>query len=164
IDIPSPLIRVAGVGGIGLNGDVKNALNWAPRVGITYQLTEKTVLRAGYGRSYDLGVFGSIFGHTVTQNLPVLSAQSLVAPANFASVFTLAQGPTPPVFPSVPSNGLLPVPNGVFTRALPDTQHLPMVDAYNVTAQHSLTPTISVEVGYVGNYGHRVFAGDGPDI
>jgi len=39
-----------------------------------------------------------------------------------------------------------------------------MVDAYNVTAQHSLTPTISVEVGYVGNYGHRVFAGDGPDI
>jgi hypothetical protein len=164
IDIPSPLIRVAGVGGIGLNGDVKNALNWAPRVGITYQLTEKTVLRAGYGRSYDLGVFGSIFGHTVTQNLPVLSAQSLVAPANFASVFTLAQGPTPPVFPSVPSNGLLPVPNGVFTRALPDTQHLPMVDAYNVTAQHSLTQTISVEAGYVGNYGHRVFAGDGPDI
>src|SRR5437667_185583 len=54
VDIPSPLIRVAGVGGIGLNGGVRNALNWAPRVGLSYQLTEKTVLRGGYGRSYDL--------------------------------------------------------------------------------------------------------------
>src|SRR5207245_10490252 len=99
-------------------GDVKNTLNWAPRVGVTYQLTEKTVLRTGYGRSYDLGVFGSIFGHTVTQNLPVLSAQSLVAPANFASVFNLAQAPPPPFFPAVPSNGLLRLPDGVFARVL----------------------------------------------
>src|SRR6266542_4393961 len=50
-DIPSPTIRVAGVGGIPLNGGIKNALNWAPRVGVTYQLAEKTVLRGGYGRS-----------------------------------------------------------------------------------------------------------------
>jgi hypothetical protein len=163
-DIPSPTLRVAGVGGVPLNGGIKNALNWAPRVGLTYQLGEKTVLRGGYGRSYDLGVFGSIFGHTVTQNLPVLSAQSLNAPANFASVFNLAQGPPSPVFPTVPANGLLTVPNGVFTRALPDKQHLPAVEAYNVTVQHELRPTISVEAGYVGNYGQRVFAGDGPDV
>jgi hypothetical protein len=164
VDIPSPNIRVAGIGGIGLNGDVKNALNWAPRVGVTYQLSEKTVLRGGYGRSYDLGVFGSIFGHTVTQNLPVLSAQNLSGPNDFDAVFNLAQGPPPPVFPAVPSNGLLPLPSGVFARALPDKQNLPMVDAYNVTVQRTLTHTISAEVGYVGNYGHRVFGGDGPDI
>ena len=30
----------------------------------------------GYGRSYDIGVFGSNFGHTVTQNLPVLLKQN----------------------------------------------------------------------------------------
>ena len=29
---------MAGVGGIGLNGNVKNAFNWAPRLGATYQL------------------------------------------------------------------------------------------------------------------------------
>jgi hypothetical protein len=162
--IPSPYIRVAGVGGIPLNGGIKNALNWAPRVGLTYQLNEKTVLRGGYGRSYDLGVFGSIFGHTVTQNLPVLSAQNLNAPNNFDAVFNLAQGPSPAAFPPVPSNGLLLVPNGVFERALPDKQHLPAVDAYNVTVQRELTSTISAEVGYVGNYGQRVFAGDGPDV
>ena len=163
VDIPSPNIRVAGIGGVGLNGDVKNTLNWAPRVGVTYQLTEKTVLRAGYGRSYDLGVFGSVFGHTVTQNLPVLSAQNITAPNTFDALFNLKNGPPPPAFPAVPSNGLLPLPNGVGGRINPDTMHTPAVDAYNITVQRELTTDISVEVGYVGNYGSRVFVGDGPD-
>ena len=35
----------------------------------------------GYGRSYDIGVFGSNFGHTVTQNLPVLLKQNVDATA-----------------------------------------------------------------------------------
>ena len=69
-------IRVGGVGDVDLHGNVKNKLNWAPRLGATYQINDKTVIRAGYGRSYDIGVFGSLFGHTVTQNLPVLSVQS----------------------------------------------------------------------------------------
>src|SRR5438132_1212878 len=133
VDIPSPNIRVAGVSGIGLNGDVKNSLNWAPRVGITYQVNDKTVLRSGYGRSYDLGVFGSVFGHTVTQNLPVLSAQNISAPNTFDAVFNLKNGPPPPVFPAVPSNGLLPLPNGVGGRINPDTMHTPAVDGYKLT-------------------------------
>ena len=83
---------MVGVGDIDLNGDVENKLNWAPRLGATYQLNEKTVLRGGYGRSYDIGVFGSLFGHSVTQNLPVLAVQELNAPSNFDRVFTLAQG------------------------------------------------------------------------
>ena len=40
----------------------------------------KSVVRMGYGVSYDIGVFGSNFGHSVTQNLPVLGQQSLVGP------------------------------------------------------------------------------------
>ena len=108
LDLATGEIRVAGVGDIGLNGDIENKLNWAPRVGVTYQLDSKTVLRAGYGRSYDLGVFGSLFGHSVTQNLPVLSVQEINAPENFDRVFTLAQGPPPPVFPTVPSERPIP--------------------------------------------------------
>ncbi len=162
--VPSPEIAVAGVGGIPLNGGVKNHANWAPRVGGTYQLNEKTVLRAGYGRSYDIGVFGSLFGHTVTQNLPVLAAQNLNAPSNFESVFNLSQGPPAPTFPDVPANGRFRVPNGIFTRVLPETQRPPTVDAYNVTVQRELTQSVSVEAGYVGNHGARVFVGDGPGV
>ena len=163
-NVPSPNILVAGVGGVPLNGGVKNTLNWAPRAGVTYQLDERTVIRGGYGRSYDIGVFGSLFGHTVTQNLPVLSAQNLSGPNSFDAVFNLAQGPPPPVFPPVPSNGQLPLPDGVFARVLPDKQRPPAVDAYNITVQRELWRQFSVEVGYVGNRGSRVFVGDGPGV
>ncbi|HJR61602.1 MAG TPA: TonB-dependent receptor [Vicinamibacterales bacterium] len=164
LDLSTGEIRVAGIGGVGLNGDIENRLNWAPRVGATYQIDSKTVLRAGYGRSYDLGVFGSLFGHSVTQNLPVLSVQELNAPENFERVFTLAQGPPPPVFPPVPENGRFRLPDGVFARALPEKQRPPTVDAFNVILQRQLTNTMSVEAGYVGNRGRDVFAGDGPAI
>lgn len=162
LDLTTGEMMVVGKGGIPMNGGVKNTLNWAPRVGATYQLDEKTVLRAGYGRSYDIGVFGSLFGHSVTQNLPVLAVQELRAPSNFDRVFTLSSGAPDPVFPDVPSNGRFPLPDGVFTRALPTKQRPPAVDAYNITAQRQLTPTLAVEIGYVGNRGSRVFAGDGP--
>ena len=93
LDLNTGEILIGGVGDVNLAGNVKNNLNWAPRVGVTYQLNEKTVIRGGYGRTYDIGVFGSLFGHSVTQNLPVLSVQQLNAPSNFDRVFTLDQGP-----------------------------------------------------------------------
>jgi hypothetical protein len=157
-------IAVVGVGDVPLNGGVENKLNWAPRIGATHQITEKTVLRGGYGRVYDIGVFGSLFGHSVTQNLPVLAVQELNAPSNFDRVFTLTEGPPGPTFPAVPSSGRFPLPNGVFARALPETQRPPTVDTFNVMVQHQLTATMSVEAGYVGNRGRNVFAGDGPDV
>jgi len=164
VDIPSPNIRVAGVGGIPSNGGIKNAWNWAGRAGVTYQLNERTVIRGGYGRSYDIGVFGSTFGHSVTQNLPVLSAQQLNGTNDFDSVFNLSQAAPPIVFTDVPASGQFPLPNGVFTRSLPDKQRLPAVDAYNVTVQREIGSMLSAEVAYVGNHGARVFVGDGPDV
>ena len=169
-------IRVAGYGGYGLNGSVKNTLNaFAPRVGIAYQLTPKTVVRMGYGRSYDIGVFGSNFGHTVTQNLPVLIKQNIdassltagAATGNIIPAFTLAQGPVAPVFPAIPSNGQIPFASlggqdsGVHIR--PIRQVLPTLDAWNATVQRQVTNTISAEVAYVGNKGSHGFSGDGPN-
>ncbi len=81
-----------------------------PRLGVAYQLDPKTVIRMGYGRSFDIGVFGSIFGHVVTQNLPILATQSLNTGSPTGSVFNLATGPAAATFPTVPSNGLLPAP------------------------------------------------------
>jgi outer membrane receptor protein involved in Fe transport len=164
LDLGNGDIRVVGVGSIPLNGGVENKFNWAPRLGATYQITEKTVLRGGYGRSYDIGVFGSLFGHSVTQNLPVLAVQELNPPSTFDRVFTLASGPPPPTFPTVPSSGRFPLPDGVFARALPEQQRPPAVDAFNVTVQHQLTTTMSIEAAYVGNRGRDVFAGDGPAV
>lgn len=165
--------RVAGVNGIGLNGNIKN--DWtafAPRFGIAYQLREKTVVRLGYGRSYDMGVFGSNFGHAVTQNLPVLAAQLAQNTNPFLPEFTLAQGPPVFPFPPVPSNGLYPLagPNCfandqslcIQPHIRPTTQRLPVVDTWNAAVQHQLTNTMTLEVTYLGNKGTHGFAGDGP--
>ena len=96
VDLGTGEVLTAGAPGVGLNLNVQGRwTNFAPRVGIAYQLNPKTVIRSGYGRGYDLGVFGSIFGHNVTQNLPVLGIQTLAPANNFDTVFTLAQGPTP---------------------------------------------------------------------
>jgi hypothetical protein len=94
-DLSSGEMRVAGEDGVNLQGNTSTDYgHLAPRAGIAYQLNPKTVIRAGYGRSYDIGVFGSIFGHTITQNLPVLGEQDLT-PGTYLTAFTLADGPPP---------------------------------------------------------------------
>ncbi len=153
---------VGGVGDVGKDFNVEPTYKaFAPRLGVSYQVTNRTVLRLGYGRSFDIGVFGSIFGHSVTQNLPVLASQNNTTD-NFRSVFNLATGPTAPTFLAVPENGRLPLPVGIEGRARPFKMTLPTLDAWNVTVQHQLSRNTSIEAGYVANKGTHVFAGDGP--
>jgi outer membrane receptor protein involved in Fe transport len=157
-------LRVAGYGNVPSNMGWSPASNaWNPRVGLAYQLDPKTVIRAGYGRSFDIGVFGSIFGHVVTQNLPVLANQSITSPTTTSYAFNLSTGPAPNTFPSVPSNGLLPAPGSqVSPKARPNSLRLPTLDAWNLSIQRSLTPTLSVTLAYIGNKGtHTLSAGDG---
>jgi len=191
-ELPEGVIRVAGVGGISSNGNTANSLkDFAPRLGLAYELNPKTVIRMGYGRSFDIGVFGSNFGHTVTQNLPVLANQQLTslsgdnktAAFNFAGTCLPAglgypAGDCGPqswtqAFPIVPSNGILPLfgicpefsnpcTGSVSPHIRPDKVVTPTVDAWNATLQRQVTNTTSVEVAYIGTHGTHVFKGDGP--
>jgi hypothetical protein len=169
-------LHVAGIGGIpsDMGWGINMKKQFDPRIGVAYQLGNKTVIRAGYGRSFDTGVFGSIFGHVVTQNLPVLANQALNTPTNVGSAFTgancqnpdlpcnsLADGPAAFVFPTVPSNGLLPNPGaGLTSKARPNPLHFPTIDAWNLAVQRALTSTMSLTVAYVGNKGTHTL-GDG---
>jgi hypothetical protein len=160
--------RVAGFGSFGSNGNIQNTYkNLAPRLGIAYELNKKTVVRMGYGRSFDIGVFGSIFGHTVTQNLPVLVNQQLNNGGRDA-VFSLNSAPPAYPFPTVAqiqaANGLIPFDNQSSPKIRPDRERLPTLDAYNLTIQREINRTTSVELGYVGNKGTHVFAGNGPSF
>ena len=179
-------VWIAGENGIGLNGNVDNSYtNLAPRLGIAYQVDPKTVIRMGYGRSFDIGTFGSIFGHTVTQNLPVLANQSLNPPQNYEAVFALNQGPTP-LDPAtilqnncnaitlltaakVNGNQCLGVtgnplyPDGVSPHMHPKKMRMLTVDAWNVTVQRAFSNTLSAEIAYVANKGTHDFNGDGPN-
>jgi hypothetical protein len=182
-NIDQGVIRVAGEGPIGLDGNVNNTLKaFAPRLSFAYQFDSKTVVRIGYGRGFDIGVFGSNFGHVVTQNLPVLANQTLTdtnctqgpgcgpgATNDRSAVFTLAQGPPSfdfsKLLSQIGSDGTLPLrgPLGnVSPRIRPTVQRLPTIDQWNATVQRQITPTLNISLGYVGNKGTHVFAGNGP--
>jgi Carboxypeptidase regulatory-like domain/TonB dependent receptor len=176
-DLNNGTLLVAGFGGVSDSGNVQNTLKaFAPRLSFAYQFDPKTVVRIGYGRSFDIGVFGSNFGHAVTQNLPVLANQviqdSNINSANAnnrSAVFTLAQGP--PTFPfsavvaDISPQGTLPLlgPDGTAgTYIRPRIQRLPTVDEWNATIQRQVTSTLNITASYIGNKGTHVFAGTGP--
>jgi hypothetical protein len=170
VDVDTGEVLVAGSQGVGLDLNVEPANNlFAPRIGVAYKATDKTVVRFGYGRGFDIGIFGSIFGHNVTQNLPVLGIQSLQPARNFDAVFTLAQGPQPldpkTILDRQPKgpNGRPILPNGVTAFILPERLRLPTTDSWNVTLQRQLPGDIAAEIAYVGTKGTHVFAGFGGD-
>ncbi len=169
LNVNTGQMDVFGVGLTSIHGyQNMNWHNFAPRVSVAYQMTPKTVIRAGYGWSYSLGTFGNNFGHNVTQNPPILVNQTLSqnspggCPTNFCDVFNLAQGP--------PANNnaiYQPGPDGTykwpgttvsaFTR--PGTLTMPTVYAYNFTVQRQITSKFVVSGGYVGNSGRHMLLG-----
>lgn len=170
VDIGTGEVKVAGVNGVGRDLNVTAPWsNFAPRLGIAYQVNSKTVVRTGYGRGFNLGVFGSIFGHNVTQNLPVLGIQSTQPANNFDSVFKLDQGPTAlnpaTILAAQPKgpNGFNMLPNGVTAFVITNPIRFPTVDSWNFTIQRQLGQGMSAEIGYVGTKGTHVFAGTGGD-
>jgi outer membrane receptor protein involved in Fe transport len=170
VDVDTGEVLVAGSPGVGLDLNVEGTLTaLAPRVGAAYRMGDRTVLRLGYGRGYDIGIFGSVFGHNVTQNLPVLAIQSMQPPRNFDAVFNLAQGP-PSLDPATilgnqPTgpNGRPILPNGVTAFILPKKMRLPTTDAWNLTVQQQVREDMAVEAAYIGTKGTNVFAGFGGD-
>ena len=165
VDLNTGLVNVMGTGLVPNDGlQTMNWHNFAPRLGVAYQLTPKTVLRAGTGWSYSLGTFGSTFGHAVTQNLPVLANQTLNAPQAFSGVFTLSQGPAQPAPFQADANGQFPLPNGVNPRVRPAQMTLPLVMAWNATVEQQISRKISVAAGYVGNQGRHSLLASGSHL
>ncbi len=159
-----------------------NLTNFAPRLGFGYLVNPSTVIRAGYGRSFDSGYAGDIFGIAATQNPPVTADQT-VSENGLTTVihgqvvpvggFNLAQGPPPFVFPAGShfslldlatandgnSSGSPAIPSsGSALYALPSRVRVPTVDSWNLTFQHELTSRLYFELAYVGNKGTHVFA------
>ncbi len=171
LNLEDGYLHVAGYANLGNNmgWKIEKLKQFEPRLGLAYQLDPKTVIRAGYGRSFDIGVFGSIFGHVATQNLPILGNQSINSTGGTSSLaFTLAQGPPSgsavlTQFGTVPQSGLLPNPGHYLnSKARPNPLRFPTLDAWNFSIQRALTPSTTVTAAYVGNKGtHSLSAGDG---
>lgn len=144
----------AGVGGLprGLWGPDKN--NFAPRIGIAYQLTRKTVLRAGYGIFYDvLGVDRNDVNqggfNQPTTLIPSLD-NGLTWKATLSNPF-----PDGIRVPTGSSGGLSTflgqAPSFFYEKSLN-----PYMQRWSFSVQREMPGRIVVEASYVGNRGTKL--------
>lgn len=153
-NLQTGLLMVAGVGSVDRYTNINTRHdNFAPRVGIAYQIDPKTVFRAGYGRSY----FPNFFSVQISHNYPVDYAQSLTASVGTPLPFTLSQGPPLPVAPAVPASGLLAPPADVSPTGIPLNRKNAYVEMYNVAIQRELGKNFSMQVAYVGNQARHLY-------
>jgi carboxypeptidase family protein len=159
LDLNTGNIRIAGYGPYGTNLNVENRYtNLAPRIGFAYQVFPKTVVRAGYGRVYGQGWSGNTYGEVLTFSFPTQVSQNLNPVTNAAAVFNLAQGPPGFTFAPIPADGNYPLPDGVGVPTRPLFVRLPTLDAWNLAIQQEITPTMSLQIAYVGSHGiHNMF-------
>ncbi len=148
-------LLIAGYGDVNLaTGVDPQSLNFAPRVGFAYRLTDKQVIRGGYGISYWTGRFGFTGGTLSTQFPTIYNVQQgntgdFVVDGSFSSLPVVQ-------FVTIPSNGrITPAPNQGFF-VVPSRNRLPYVQNYNFTYQWELGSGISFDVGYVGSLGRQL--------
>lgn len=125
---------------------------FAPRLGLSYRLNEKTVMRAGYGISYM-----PFPDNTYAFNFPVRQNNARIATSDFLSAGSMAAG-LPPSQPfAVPADGIIRNPN--LTEAfdmIPLDYKEGYVQSYNFAVQRSLPGNFVFEAAYVGNRGVRI--------
>lgn len=153
-DFATAQMVFANLGGINKYAGVDpNYKGFAPRVGLAYTISPKTVLRIGYGRSYAINTGGANFG-TYCCQWPIGDNQALSSSTLYTRLFPLSQGPPDPSITTlitIPSSGRLQVPDGQFVMGRPFNDPTTSQDAWNVTVQRQLTSSMTAEVAYVGN-------------
>jgi hypothetical protein len=118
-----------------------------PRIGLAWSpLTEKTVIRAGFGMYNDLQ---DALGYRADQNAPFNPVYSV---GSAKTPFPVSSLPMDPAAPP-PSNALL-VPGGV----QPDMKS-PTLISWSLRVQHEITPDTSLTLGYVGSHGYHELIG-----
>jgi hypothetical protein len=169
-EIASNLVEIPGIGGVSESGDVRNHWDdFSPRFAIAYAIRPDTVIRTGWARSYYQGTFGWTFNDLAADIYPSIVNQDILPPNSFFPVAfaagaplgapSLGTAPPLPVFPAIPSSGLLPLANTIGDTYIPVNQKIPYVDSYNFTVQHSFRGSLLFSVAYVGNVGRDLNMG-----
>jgi hypothetical protein len=139
--------------------------NFAPRIGLAYRLTDKTVIRSGYGMFYETGQFK--FMDQMFWNSPGYGGTGYNA-------VDYADDPNQPFFtlndvfpaPITIPKGTWPVPLGegggqLFPRQEPqtidsDSALTPYIQRWSLDIQRELGSNVAASIGYVGSEGTKL--------
>jgi hypothetical protein len=160
---------IAGIGGNPSNLGMQNHYDYlAPRTGFAYRLTEKTVIRGGFGISYT-----PFEDNTYAYNYPVrannsytsclacsTSTPAVLNPGDPTSVATFQAGFPAPVPVAIPANGIIPANTPQLLNQnyflIPTNYRNPYVESWNLTVQQALPAQFTLQLGYVANHGSHI--------
>lgn len=129
---------------------------FAPRFGLNYRLTDKTVVRGGFGIFFD-----SFEGREIDDSADIYpySIRNSLSPATVPGQPKLSND----LFPSYSSLGPFPVSTLSFIAVIESENPLnPYVESWTASVERELAPTTTLEVNYIGT--HSVHLLDRRDI
>jgi hypothetical protein len=153
-------LMIAGYGNNPMNLGFNTRFKYfAPRMGVAYRLTEKTVIRAGFGISYT-----PYPDNLWMYNYPVRANNDFVAPSgsdNYAPAQlpggvapTFQNGFPAPLPVPIPANGILPNPSTTTQQYyVPLNYRNGYIEAWNFAIQRQLPFHFVLDAAYVGSHG-----------
>lgn len=145
-------LRLGGIGPIPSDtGVITDWTGFAPRVGVSWRINDRTVFRGGFG--------GSVFtpGAEVKgyYNFPVRQYFLTTGANTYTAAGALATGFAPPLPLVFPSDGIIPNPPDAGFRFVSRDFRNGRLQSWNVALQRMLPGNFVLEAAYVGNHASR---------
>lgn len=118
---------------------------FAPRLGIAYQLTPKTVVRASGGLYYAPSFRTRLIAYGFNNSFNINSA------TGYSPVYNWTQSEFPQDFPRSPIIDPAFQNDQNVSSILPGTSRMPQIVSWTFSVQRELTPTLGVEASYIGS-------------
>ncbi len=145
-NLDTNMMEIGGLGAVPEDLGVKMSKSlFAPRLGVTFRLSDTAVIRGGYGITND----PYSLARSMRTNHPILLNLVEEAPDSFSWVRRTEEG-----IPLIPdpdlANGIIPVPGNVTVVTLPSTFDRGRVESWNVAFEKELKWGFVGEAAYVG--------------
>lgn len=155
LDLNTMEVLLGGVNGVPRNVGLKTSnKDFAPRLGVAWRVNDATVLRSGYGLTYN----PLPFARPLRGAYPLTIHNTYVSLNSWQPFGTLAQG-IPEFSGPGPNEGRTPLPRTATMRTPdPDNVARGYIQSWNAAVERRLPFDMSVNVAYVGTKTTRGFA------
>ncbi|MGI4829729.1 MAG: carboxypeptidase regulatory-like domain-containing protein [Janthinobacterium lividum] len=144
-------VIVGGVGGNSQSAGIQDGHGLVvPRLGVSYRINDKTVVRSGFGITVDPdNLRNALNSYPANINLVQNGANNYLEGGDFVTGI-----PALPV-PVISAQGTVPLPENLSTNALPQNFRRGYIESFNLSFQRELPASFVANVAYAGSHAIR---------